>query len=140
MTTQLYRERQLWRGNESVKIRYVNGSFVAGMTAMSTGVHRHILFFRILKYVIIFVKIVRTKASFWYAKLGDQIKITEIIEIRTQTISFFSYNPLIMYFLKIALHIEVLLDVSFNIFSPFLLQIIICSNPYAKNEALLIDF
>ena len=69
--------------DESVKIRYVNGSFVAGMTAMSTGVHRHILFFRILKYVIIFVKIVRTKASFWYAKLGDQIKITEIIEIRT---------------------------------------------------------
>ena len=41
MTTQLYRERQLWSGNESVEIRYVNGSFVAGTSASSPGVPRH---------------------------------------------------------------------------------------------------
>ena len=37
----LYRERQLWSGNESVKIRYVSGSFVAGTSASSPGVPRH---------------------------------------------------------------------------------------------------
>ena len=42
MTTQLYRERQLWSGNESVEIRYVNGSFVAGTSASSPGLPRHI--------------------------------------------------------------------------------------------------
>ena len=31
----LYREQQLWSGNESVKIWYVNGSFVAGTLALS---------------------------------------------------------------------------------------------------------
>ena len=41
MTTQLYRERQLWSGNESVEIRYVNGSFVAEMSALSPGLPRH---------------------------------------------------------------------------------------------------
>ena len=35
------RERQLWSGNESVEIRYVNGSFVAGTSASSPGVPRH---------------------------------------------------------------------------------------------------
>ena len=40
MTTRLYRERQLWSGNESVEIRYVNGSFVAGTSASSPGVPR----------------------------------------------------------------------------------------------------
>ena len=42
MTIQLYRERQLWSGNESVRIRYVNGNFVAGTSASSPGVPRHI--------------------------------------------------------------------------------------------------
>ena len=43
MTTyKLYRQRQLWSGNESVKIRYVNGSFVAGTSASSPGVPRHL--------------------------------------------------------------------------------------------------
>ena len=42
MMTQLYRERQLWGGNESVEIRYVNGSYVAGTSASSPGVPRHI--------------------------------------------------------------------------------------------------
>ena len=42
MTTQLYRERQLWSGNEKVEIRYVNGSFVAGTSASPPGVPRHI--------------------------------------------------------------------------------------------------
>ena len=37
MPTQLFWERQLWSGNESVEIRYVNGSFVAGT---SPGVPR----------------------------------------------------------------------------------------------------
>ena len=41
MTTQLYRERQLWSGNECVEIRYVNGSFAAGTSALSPGVPRH---------------------------------------------------------------------------------------------------
>ena len=41
MTTQLYWEQQLWRGNESVEIRYVNGSFVAGTSASSPGIPRH---------------------------------------------------------------------------------------------------
>ena len=41
MTTQLYRERQLWSGNESVEIRYGNGSFVAGTSALSPGVPFH---------------------------------------------------------------------------------------------------
>ena len=40
MTTRLYRERQLWSGNESVEIRYVNGSFVAGTSATSPCVPR----------------------------------------------------------------------------------------------------
>ena len=34
-------ERQLWSGDESVKIQYVNGSFVAGTSASSPGVPRH---------------------------------------------------------------------------------------------------
>ena len=40
MTSQLYRERQLWSRNERVKIRYVSGSFVAGTSASSPGVPR----------------------------------------------------------------------------------------------------
>ena len=43
MTTQLHRERQLWSGNESVEIRYVSGSSVAGTSALSPGVPRQIL-------------------------------------------------------------------------------------------------
>ena len=42
MTTQLYRERQLWSRNESVEIRYVNGNFVTGTSASLPGVPRHI--------------------------------------------------------------------------------------------------
>ena len=42
MTTELYRERQLWSGNESVEIRYVNGSFVAETSATLPGVPRHV--------------------------------------------------------------------------------------------------
>ena len=42
MTTQLYRERQLCSENESVGIRYVNDSFVAGTSASSPGVPRQI--------------------------------------------------------------------------------------------------
>ena len=42
MRDTLYRERQLWSGNESVKIRYVSDSFVAGTSALSPGVPRHI--------------------------------------------------------------------------------------------------
>ena len=41
MTTQLNGERQLWSGNESVQIWYVNSSFVAGTSALSPGVPRH---------------------------------------------------------------------------------------------------
>ena len=40
MTTELFRERQLWSGNKSVEIRYVNGSYVAGTSALSLGVPR----------------------------------------------------------------------------------------------------
>ena len=40
MTTQLYRERQLWSGNGSIEIRYVSGSFVARKSALSPGVPR----------------------------------------------------------------------------------------------------
>ena len=36
------RERQLWSGNESVKNRYVSGSFVAGTSASSPGAPRHL--------------------------------------------------------------------------------------------------
>ena len=39
------RERQLWSGNECVKIRYVNGSFVAGTSALTPGVPRHMCVF-----------------------------------------------------------------------------------------------
>ena len=35
------RERQLWSGNESVEIRYVNDSSVAETSATLPGVHRH---------------------------------------------------------------------------------------------------
>ena len=42
MTTELYRERQLWIGNESVEIRYVNGSFVAGTSDSSPGSPRQL--------------------------------------------------------------------------------------------------
>ena len=42
MTTELYRERQLWSGNEKVKIRYVSDNFVAGTSTLSPGVSRHI--------------------------------------------------------------------------------------------------
>ena len=42
MTTQMYRERQLWSGNESVEIRYVSGSFVVGTSASSPGIPRQI--------------------------------------------------------------------------------------------------
>ena len=42
MRDTLYRERQLWSGNESVEIRYVGGSSVAGTSASSPGVPRHI--------------------------------------------------------------------------------------------------
>ena len=35
-------ERQPWSGSESVEIRYVNGSFVAGTSATLPGVPRHI--------------------------------------------------------------------------------------------------
>ena len=49
MTTQLYRERQLWSGSENVKIGDVSGSFVAGTSASYPGVPRHISFF-ILTY------------------------------------------------------------------------------------------
>ena len=38
----LYREQQLWSGNESVEIRYVHGSFVAGTSAVLPGVPCHI--------------------------------------------------------------------------------------------------
>ena len=37
----LYRERQLWSGNESVEIWYVSGSSVAGTSASSPVVPRH---------------------------------------------------------------------------------------------------
>ena len=37
-----YRERQLWSGNKSVNIRYESGSFVAGTSASSPGVSRHV--------------------------------------------------------------------------------------------------
>ena len=37
------RERQLWSGNESVEIRYVDGSFVAEISAASPGFHRHMI-------------------------------------------------------------------------------------------------
>ena len=40
MTTELYRERQLWSGDENVKIRYVIGSSVAGTSASSPSVPR----------------------------------------------------------------------------------------------------
>ena len=43
MTIHLYRERQLWSGNQSVEIRYVNGSFIAGTSASSPGVPRQVL-------------------------------------------------------------------------------------------------
>ena len=42
MRDTLYRERQLWSGNESVEIRYVSGSSVAGTSASSPGVPRHV--------------------------------------------------------------------------------------------------
>ena len=42
MRDTLYRERQLWSGNESVEIRYVSGISVAGTSASSPGVPRHI--------------------------------------------------------------------------------------------------
>ena len=38
LTTQLYRERQLWSGDENVEIRYVIGSSVAGTLASSPSV------------------------------------------------------------------------------------------------------
>ena len=41
MRDTLYRERQLWIGNESAEIRFVNGSSVAGTSASSPGVPRH---------------------------------------------------------------------------------------------------
>ena len=41
MRDTLYRERQLWIGNESVEIRYVNGRFVAGTSALSPGFPCH---------------------------------------------------------------------------------------------------
>ena len=44
MRDTLYRERQLWSGNESVEIRYVSGSSVAGTSASSPGVPRHTYF------------------------------------------------------------------------------------------------
>ena len=37
----LHRERQLWTWNKNFEIRYVNGSFVAGTSASSPGVLRH---------------------------------------------------------------------------------------------------
>ena len=37
----LYRERQLWSGNENGEIRYVSDSSVAGTSASSPGVPRH---------------------------------------------------------------------------------------------------
>ena len=40
------RERNLWSGNESVEIRYVGGSFVAGTLASSPGVTRHMYVIR----------------------------------------------------------------------------------------------
>ena len=42
MRDTLYRERQLWSGNEDGEIRYVSGSSVAGTSALSPGVPRHI--------------------------------------------------------------------------------------------------
>ena len=44
MRDTLYRERQLWSGNEIVEIRYVSGSSVAGTSASSPGVPRQILY------------------------------------------------------------------------------------------------
>ena len=41
MRDTLYRERQQWSGNESVKIRYVSDSFVAGTSALSPGITLH---------------------------------------------------------------------------------------------------
>ena len=41
MCDTLYRERQLWSGNESVKIRNVSDSFVVGTSALSPGLPRH---------------------------------------------------------------------------------------------------
>ena len=41
MTTELYREWQLWSGHEGAEIRYMNGSSVAGTSASSPGVSRH---------------------------------------------------------------------------------------------------
>ena len=43
MCDTLYRERQLWSGNESVEIRYVSGSSVAGSSASSSSVPCHLL-------------------------------------------------------------------------------------------------
>ena len=47
MRDTLYRERQLWRGNESVEIWYVSGSSVAGTSASSPGVPRHVLLMKL---------------------------------------------------------------------------------------------
>ena len=41
MCDTLYRERQLWSGNEDGEIRYVSGSSVAGTSALLPGVPRH---------------------------------------------------------------------------------------------------
>ena len=38
-----YRERQQWSGKEIVEIRYVHGSFIAGTSASSPGIPRHML-------------------------------------------------------------------------------------------------
>ena len=37
----MFGEQQLWSGNESVEIRYASGSSVAGTSALSPGVPRH---------------------------------------------------------------------------------------------------
>ena len=52
MRDTLYRERQLWSGNESVEIRYVSGSSVAGTSASSPGVPRHISILYISIYLL----------------------------------------------------------------------------------------
>ena len=70
MTTQLYRERQLWSGNESVEIRYVSGSFVAGTSASSPDVPRHKDTFQI-QYIHVYCVCRSSRISSWTWRWGN---------------------------------------------------------------------
>ena len=50
MRDTLYRERQLWIGNESIEIRYVSSSSVAGTSALSPGVPRQMFVTKGIKF------------------------------------------------------------------------------------------